>query len=102
MHAILEINNIKQILWIAYGIWNFITFSQFGIDKAKAKGNKWRIKESTLIWCAFMMGAVGSCLGSKVFHHKTQKAKFKILLPVALVLNLLLLGLTIAWFKGVI
>jgi uncharacterized membrane protein YsdA (DUF1294 family) len=34
------------------------------------------------------MGAVGSLLGSKVFHHKTRKKKFRIGLPLALIVNI--------------
>ncbi len=91
-----------KIFWIAYGVWNLLIFLLYGIDKAKAKAEAQRIKESTLIWCAFVFGAIGAFLGSKVFHHKTQKTKFKILLPIALLLNILVLAAIIAWFMGII
>ncbi len=91
-----------EVFLIAYAAWNIITFLMFGYDKLKAKMDGWRVSEATLIWCAFVMGGVGAILGSKVFHHKTQKTKFKILLPIALLLNILLLVLTILWFKGII
>ena len=41
-----------------------------------------------LLGGAFLMGAVGSILGSRVFHHKTQKKKFQIGLPAALLFNI--------------
>lgn len=73
------------ILWL---IWNVITFLMMGIDKWKAKHNKRRISEKTLLISAFLMGAVGSGAGMLVFHHKTRKLKFKILVPAALLRNI--------------
>ena len=72
---------------IMYTIWNFITFVLMGIDKYKAEHHKWRISEATLILVAFLMGGVGSYLGSQFFRHKTQKTKFKILLPLSILCN---------------
>jgi uncharacterized membrane protein YsdA (DUF1294 family) len=92
---------MKWIL-IAYAIWNVLVFLLFGLDKVKAKAEAQRIKESTLIWCSFVFGGFGGYFGSKVFHHKTQKAKFKVLLPVALIINILVLVAAIAWFMGII
>ena len=92
---------MKWIL-IAYLAWNVLVFLMFCIDKIKAKAEARRIKESTLIWCSFVFGGIGGFFGSKVFHHKTQKAKFKVLLPIALVLNILVLLAAIAWFMGII
>lgn len=70
-----------------YIIWNVITFAIMGIDKYKSKHNKWRISEATLLWSAFFMGGMGSLIGSHIFRHKTQKAKFKLLLPLAVLCN---------------
>jgi len=71
---------------------NVITFAAYGIDKWKAKHNKWRISEMTLILLAFIGGALGALLGMNVFRHKTQHWKFKILVPLALVLWIAGLG----------
>lgn len=78
---------IFKYIIILYLVWNVITFSIMGIDKYKAEHHKWRISESTLILVAFAMGGVGSILGSYFFRHKTQKMKFKILLPLAVFIN---------------
>lgn len=77
-----------EMTTIVYLIWNLVNFSLMGIDKFKAKHDLWRIPESTLLGGAFLMGAVGSILGSRFFHHKTQKKKFQIGLPVALLFNI--------------
>ena len=86
----------KYILLI-YLVWNVITFLMMGIDKRKAIKDARRISEKTLLLSAFIMGAVGSILGSLVFHHKTQKAKFRILLPIALVVNIAVFVLPFLW-----
>lgn len=65
---------------------NVIAFAAYGIDKWKAKHGKWRISEMTLILLAFIGGALGALFGMKVFRHKTQHWKFRVLVPLALVL----------------
>lgn len=77
-----------EVTAAVYLIWNLVNFSLMGIDKFKAKHDLWRIPESTLLGCAFLMGAVGSIIGSRFFHHKTQKKKFQIGLPAALLFNI--------------
>ena len=69
-------------------LWNVITFLMMGIDKRRSIKNKKRISEKTLIVSSFFMGAAGTCLGAVVFHHKTRKMKFRILLPLSLVINI--------------
>jgi len=71
---------------------NAIAFAAYGIDKWKARHGKWRISEATLILLAFIGGALGALLGMKVFRHKTQHWKFKILVPLALLLWIAGLG----------
>lgn len=61
-----------------------------GIDKKKAERSKWRIKESTLILSAFLFGGIGSFAGMQVFRHKTKHIKFQVLVPVAVVENILI------------
>lgn len=47
-------------------------FVVMGIDKAKAKEGKWRIKEAALFAFAILFGGVGTTLGMYVFRHKTK------------------------------
>ena len=51
-------------------------------DKQKAKKNKWRISERTLLVTAILGGSIGCILGMKLFRHKTKHAAFYIGLPV--------------------
>lgn len=67
---------------------NVVAFFLYGIDKLKAKHGKWRISELTLLLFAAAGGSVGAWAGMKIWHHKTQHWKFKIGLPLILVLQL--------------
>ena len=82
---------VDSYVIIAYIVWNVAVFLLYGIDKWKAKTGAWRISEKTLILCAALFGAVGAYFGMKKFRHKTKHAKFKILIPVLVVLNLALI-----------
>lgn len=82
----MDISIIIALIYIA--VLNFITFSVYGIDKAKAKNGKWRISEKTLILLAVIGGSVGAILGMYIFHHKTKHAKFYVGLPLILVLQI--------------
>lgn len=70
--------------------WNLITFLLMGLDKRLAVKEKRRISESTLILLALLFGAVGVFVAMPVFHHKTKKPLFLIMVPVALAVNILM------------
>ena len=70
---------------------NILTFLIFGADKWKAKRDKWRIPEDTLIWLAIVGGSVGALLGMYLFRHKTKHKMFLIGIPVILLVQLGLL-----------
>ena len=69
---------------------NLLTFFIYGIDKWKAKRNKWRVPEATLLMLAALGGSVGALLGMFVFHHKTKHKKFLIGVPLILLAQLAL------------
>lgn len=74
-----------------------ITFILYAVDKSRAKRNKWRIKEKTLIlWC-FFGGSIGGMLGMYLLRHKTLHIKFKILVPLAFILWVVLYVLYIVF-----
>jgi len=81
----------SYILIIVLLTWNILTFALYGIDKAKAKRGSQRIKEATLILVAYAMGGLGALLGMSVFRHKTRKTVFRVLVPLAFVLNFVVL-----------
>ena len=70
-------------------VWNLVLFSMYGIDKFKARHHKWRISEFMLIAPSYIFASFGAMLGMIVFNHKTSKAKFRILVPLAFVFNVI-------------
>lgn len=70
---------------------NVLTFLIYGADKWKARRNKWRIPEDTLIWLAIVGGSIGALLGMYLFRHKTHHKKFLIGIPVILLIQVFLL-----------
>ena len=80
-------------------LWNIVTFALYALDKSRAKRNKWRISEACLIACAFFMGGIGAMLGMSILRHKTQHIKFKLLVPIAVVLNIAVV-VAVLYFTG--
>ncbi len=74
---------------------NMIAFILYGFDKSRAKRDAWRIPEATLICSAAIGGAYGALLGMRFFHHKTRKPKFRILVPLCVILWTALIGYAI-------
>ena len=60
------------------------------IDKWKARHNRWRIPEATLMWVAALGGSVGSLLGMYTVRHKTKHPKFTVGIPLILVAHIVL------------
>ena len=54
------------------------------VDKWKAKKNRWRVRESTLLIVAALGGSIGSLAGMYLFRHKTQHLKFTLGVPLIL------------------
>ncbi len=87
LNSIFTIKNLIIYLIII----NIIAFLAMFIDKKKAEKDKWRIKESTLLILALAGGSIGAIAGMYVFHHKTQKPRFYIGIPIIIVLHILLI-----------
>lgn len=83
------------LILIYTAIMSLIAFAAFGIDKYKAKTNRWRISEKTLFLLALLGGGVGAYLGMKVFHHKTRHKQFAIGLPLIMIIQLGLIAFLI-------
>ena len=67
---------------------NVLGFLIMGLDKAKAKKQKYRISENTLLFVALIGGSLGSYLGMYCFHHKTKHMKFYIGIPLILFIQI--------------
>ena len=76
------------ILTIYLIFMNLLAFLLMGLDKAKARRNRWRIPEKTLSLSAILGGSIGAILGMQVFRHKTKHASFRIGMPCILIAQL--------------
>jgi len=77
---------MKNII-IALLIWNLCVFFVYAMDKYRACKKMWRISEKTLLICAFLCGGFGAAAGMYCIRHKTRHIKFRILIPVSIVLT---------------
>ena len=57
-------------------------------DKWKARKNRWRIPEATLMTVAVLGGSIGSLLGMYTVRHKTKHLKFTLGIPLILAVQI--------------
>jgi uncharacterized membrane protein YsdA (DUF1294 family) len=81
---------MTQLLIVYLLLINAAAFLLMLADKHKARKNRWRIPESTLMLTALLGGSIGSLAGMYLFRHKTRHLKFTIGIPVILGLQLAL------------
>ena len=81
-----------RIFLVFYALMTIVTFALYGADKSKAKKGKWRIPEKTLLLFAACFGGLGAFLGMKIFRHKTKHTSFKILVPVFMIIQFILIA----------
>ncbi len=69
-------------LFELFGVWLLLTGAAgllaMGIDKSRAIHQEWRISEKTLFVMALVGGFLGVATGMELFHHKTSKLSFMI------------------------
>ena len=68
---------------------NLVAFLLMGLDKRRARRNRWRISEKTLFLSAILGGSAGALVGMYLFHHKTRHWYFRYGLPALLALQIL-------------
>lgn len=76
------------IIWGYYILLTLIGFGSMWQDKRRARQHTDRTPEATLLTIAFLGGAFGSWIGMYTVRHKTRKAKFQWLVPLAAILHL--------------
>lgn len=82
--------SFTQIAVIYLIVINILGFLVMGLDKHKAKMAERRIPEDTLFMFTILGGGIGTIAGMYVFHHKTKKMKFKVGMPLILILEILI------------
>lgn len=82
-----------KYLYICLLIINAFAFVLMYADKQRAKKNRWRISEATLLTTAFFGGSIGALFGMYLFRHKTLHMKFTLGIPLILIFQLILAAL---------
>ncbi|MBQ6005351.1 MAG: DUF1294 domain-containing protein [Selenomonadaceae bacterium] len=72
---------------------NVVTFALFAWDKYCATHDKWRVRESTLLFWSAIGGAIGAGAAMNICHHKTLHLKFKFGVPFLLFIQIILFGI---------
>lgn len=72
-------------------IMNIVSFGLFALDKYRARNGEWRIEERNLFLSAILGGSIGGLLGMYIMHHKTRHLKFKIGMPLIIVIQIILI-----------
>ena len=80
--------SLTHIVLIYLAFINVVAFFMYGIDKWKAKKDKWRTSEATLLWLAVIGGSIGAWMGMKMWHHKTLHKKFRYGLPLIIIMQI--------------
>ena len=81
---------------IIFLLWNLFVFCLYGYDKLCSKyEDEVRVRESTLLVCAAMFGAVGALVAMTVFHHKTRKRLFSSFIPAFLLAQIFIVFLLV-------
>ncbi|MGO3751879.1 MAG: DUF1294 domain-containing protein [Peptoniphilaceae bacterium] len=70
---------------------NTISFLLYFIDKKRAIKGKNRISEKNLIISSLFLSALGSFMAMILFKHKTKKLKFKILIPLLMIIQIFII-----------
>lgn len=76
-------------------VMSLIAFIAYGRDKKLAQKGKYRTSERTLLLMATCFGGIGAFAGMQVFRHKTKHTRFRILVPLNMILQLALLVLLV-------
>ena len=89
---------MKNLIALCF-IWNVLVFLLYGFDKYRAKKSLRRISEKTLVLSALFQGAIGAMFAMVIFNHKTSKVKFRFLIPLFVIENLVVFYTLINYFK---
>ncbi len=84
----------NQLTILFFSIINSISFIVVFFDKQKSKVDGRRVSEKLLFTLALFFGAAGIYVGMTLFRHKTKKWYFQIGIPLLLLLNVYLLGVS--------
>jgi len=71
---------------------SLVAFVFYGFDKRRAQKDGRRVPEKTLHIMSLLGGWPGALMGQRVFRHKTQKLRFRIVFWLCVMLHLVVVG----------
>lgn len=77
---------------------SFVTFVTYGLDKWSARNGGRRVPENTLHLLVLLGGWPGALLGQRIFRHKTQKVRYRIVFWACVFLHLAAVGAMVYLF----
>ena len=86
-NSLINKEHLLVVLLIAEAIMSIITLFMYKLDKAKAKKQKYRISEATLLILPWLMGGIGGLLGVYSVRHKTKHWYFPLNNVLALIVQ---------------
>ena len=78
------IASVEELVLTYLFLANGMGFLLMGLDKLRAAQDEWRIPERWFFMISLAGGALGVFLGMFVFHHKTSKTGFQLIVILAL------------------
>lgn len=79
-----------KLVFIYLSVINALGFLLMLVDKWKARTNRWRIPEATLMTVAALGGSFGSLAGMYLVRHKTKHLKFTVGIPLILAVQVVI------------
>lgn len=89
---------LYKLLIIYLALINLVGFVSMGRDKRSAAARRARTPERRLLAYAWLGGSLGSIFGMAVFRHKTRHLKFRLGLPLILILQLAIIAAAVIYF----
>lgn len=86
------IRSVRVLILIFWFVINGLAFLIYGLDKRRARQHKRRISERTLLLLAMFGGGFGAYLAAQYYRHKTKIMRFRILLPIGLIISIALVA----------
>lgn len=86
------IRSVRVLILIFWFVINGLAFLIYGLDKRRARQHKRRISERRLLLLAMLGGGFGAYLAAQYYRHKTKAMRFRILLPIGLIISIALVA----------
>ena len=71
-------------------------------DKWKARHQRWRVPEATLLLLAALGGSLAMLITMRLIRHKTRKKKFMVRIPLIMVLQIAVIAAAALKYSGIL